>query len=359
MRRALFASLAVLVLSFPARQAFSSPYRQANDYFQVRDVALAQDQLLETFASDEVQTQPQKFDHKLIEVRGIISAIAGSESQTTLLIEGAPGNPPIQVLLPAGKKVASWPFLDVGISFRALCKVVTLAGSSSGSLELVIPVKEYEAVAVDGERKKLEEARKRDEAIRRAAEQRQQGDIRSLASRSMTPGMVRSAPVGSQSDVLNAYARAVRYFNRRVTTSEAQTIARIIINYSQKYGLDARLVMAVIACESNFNQHAVSPVGAQGLGQLMPGTAAGLGVNNSFDIDQNLEGSTRLLAGHINSMSRSGERSMEEAVKLALACYNAGAGAVRKFKGIPPYRETRNYVKKITRLYKQFCGEPV
>jgi len=114
--------------------------------------------------------------------------------------------------------------------------------------------------------------------------------------------------------------------------------------------------MAVIACESNFNSHAVSPVGARGLGQLMPGTASGLGVGDSFDIEQNLDGSTRLLKDHIQNMSRSA-RSDEEAVKLALACYNAGAGAVRKYRGIPPYRETQNYVKKIMRLYHQMCGD--
>jgi soluble lytic murein transglycosylase-like protein len=87
-----------------------------------------------------------------------------------------------------------------------------------------------------------------------------------------------------------------------------------------------------------------------GLGQLMPGTAAGLGVGNAWDASSNLEGSTRLLKSHINDMSAGG-RPTKEAIKLALACYNAGAGAVRKYKGIPPYRETQNYVRKIIRLY--------
>jgi soluble lytic murein transglycosylase-like protein len=113
--------------------------------------------------------------------------------------------------------------------------------------------------------------------------------------------------------------------------------------------------MSVIAVESNFNQNAVSPVGAMGLGQLMPGTASDLGVSNAYDPKANLEGSTRLLSRHIQNMTSDG-RPTEEAIKLALACYNAGAGAVKKYKGIPPYRETQNYVKKITRLYRQMCG---
>jgi soluble lytic murein transglycosylase-like protein len=160
----------------------------------------------------------------------------------------------------------------------------------------------------------------------------------------------------SDAQLVEIYGNAVRYFNRRLAPSDAQKIASIIISYSRKYGLDARLVMAVIAVESNFNQNAVSPVGAMGLGQLMPGTANDLGVRNAYDANANLEGSTRLLSSHIRNMTSDG-RPTEEAVKLALACYNAGAGAVKKYKGIPPYRETQNYVAKITRLYQQMCGQ--
>jgi soluble lytic murein transglycosylase-like protein len=159
-------------------------------------------------------------------------------------------------------------------------------------------------------------------------------------------------PQYSEAEKLAMYASAVRYFNRRVAPETARSIAGSIIEYSRKYGLDARLVMAVIACESNFNPHAVSPKGAMGLGQLMPGTASGLGVGNAYNPRENLEGSTRLLRGHIASMEAGG-RPPIEAVKLALACYNAGAGAVRKYRGIPPYKETQNYVAKITRLYWQ------
>jgi len=353
MRNAVFTCLAVLLLGLPARQALSSPSRQADDYFKVRDQA----QVVETVAYDEVQTQPQKFDGKLVEVCGIITAIAGSDSQTTLLVEGAPGAPPTPLVLPADKRLTSWPFLDVGISFRALCRVVTMGGSPSGSLELVIPVKEYDAAGIDQARAKIAAAKKAEEERKRAVEARKNSPA-ALASRSFG-GVVRGAQPATDyntSQLVAIYARAVRYFNRRLTASESRTIAGIIINYSRRYRLDARLVMAVIACESNFNSHAVSPVGARGLGQLMPGTASGLGVGDSFDIEQNLDGSTRLLKDHIQNMSRSA-RSDEEAVKLALACYNAGAGAVRKYRGIPPYRETQNYVKKIMRLYHQMCGD--
>jgi soluble lytic murein transglycosylase-like protein len=119
--------------------------------------------------------------------------------------------------------------------------------------------------------------------------------------------------------------------------------------------------MAVVAVESNFNPTAVSRAGAMGLGQLMPGTAGGLGVSNAFDVEQNLHGSTRLLGGHLRTFKRNGYvdangNPTEDGLKLALACYNAGAGAVNRHKGIPPYRETRAYVVKVTRLYRQMRG---
>ena len=81
--------------------------------------------------------------------------------------------------------------------------------------------------------------------------------------------------------------------------AEAHRLAQSIIYYSVNHGLDARLIMAVIAAKSNFNVNAVSRTGAMGLGQLMPGTAQGLGVADPWHPDQNLEGATRLLRGHL------------------------------------------------------------
>ena len=115
----------------------------------------------------------------------------------------------------------------------------------------------------------------------------------------------------------------------------------IIHKAGQKYNVPDTLIRAVITAESAGKHDAVSPVGAKGLMQLMDSTAAGLGVKNSFDPAQNIEGGTKYLRQMLDQFQGD--------VSLALAAYNAGPGAVKKHGGIPPYKETRAYVRKITR----------
>ncbi|GAB98107.1 cell wall-associated NlpC family hydrolase/soluble lytic murein transglycosylase-like protein [Kineosphaera limosa] len=107
----------------------------------------------------------------------------------------------------------------------------------------------------------------------------------------------------------------------------------------RKYGVSAELLAAIAKQESNFKTRAVSHAGARGLMQLMPGTARGLGVRDSFDPAQAIDGAARLMRDHLRTFG---------STELALAAYNAGPGAVRRFNGIPPYAETQNYVRKIT-----------
>lgn len=104
-----------------------------------------------------------------------------------------------------------------------------------------------------------------------------------------------------------------------------------------------RLLSAVIHAESGFNPQAVSPVGAKGLMQLMDGTAKNLGVRNSFDIHENVMGGAKYLRQMLDQFGQD--------TRLALAAYNAGPGAVQKYNGVPPYRETQSYVQRIMREY--------
>ena len=107
--------------------------------------------------------------------------------------------------------------------------------------------------------------------------------------------------------------------------------------------LDPKLVEAVIRVESAFNARAVSNKGAMGLMQLMPGTATDLGVENAFDVEENLRGGTAYLRSLLDRFSGD--------VTLALAGYNAGPGAVEKYQGVPPYRETTDYVRRVLAAY--------
>jgi soluble lytic murein transglycosylase-like protein len=114
---------------------------------------------------------------------------------------------------------------------------------------------------------------------------------------------------------------------------------------ARRHGLAPELVAAVAAVESAFDPSAVSPKGAQGLMQLMPATAASLGVADAFDPAANLDGGSR----HLRALLERYDGNLEK----ALAAYNAGEGAVQRHGGVPPYRETREYVKRVLERYRQ------
>ncbi|HXK12383.1 MAG TPA: lytic transglycosylase domain-containing protein [Vicinamibacteria bacterium] len=122
-------------------------------------------------------------------------------------------------------------------------------------------------------------------------------------------------------------------------------LRELVAAAARRHGLDPELVRAVVAVESAFRPEAVSPKGAQGLMQLMPRTAESLGVGNAFDPAQNLDGGARLLGQLLTEYGGD--------ITRALAAYNAGEGAVRRHGGVPPYRETRAYVKKVLERYQK------
>jgi len=121
----------------------------------------------------------------------------------------------------------------------------------------------------------------------------------------------------------------------------SRPFSEIIQEASKAYGIDEKIISAVIQQESSFNPHAVSSCGAMGLMQLMPSTARSLGVKDPFDAEQNIMAGTKYLKEKLNEFNGD--------IKLALAAYNAGSGAVKKYGGIPPYKETRAYVDKIVK----------
>ncbi len=129
------------------------------------------------------------------------------------------------------------------------------------------------------------------------------------------------------------------------TSSYAIEVQRM----ADKYEVDPALVRAVIHAESAFNYKAISKAGAQGLMQLMPGTAKDLGVHNAFNANQNIEGGVKYLAQLLSEFDGD--------IQLATAAYNAGPNAVKKYNGIPPYSETKVYVERVGILHRRYQRE--
>lgn len=149
------------------------------------------------------------------------------------------------------------------------------------------------------------------------------------------------------SDFQKILDNSVKHSQKSDNTSRAD-IENLIDKYADKNGLDSNFVKAVIKQESGFNPNATSHCGAMGLMQLMPATAEGLGVTNAYDVEQNIQGGTKYLKGLMDRFDNN--------KSLALAAYNAGPNAVKKYGGIPPYAETQNYVKKVLSNYDNLKG---
>lgn len=131
----------------------------------------------------------------------------------------------------------------------------------------------------------------------------------------------------------------------------AERYMPLIEQYAEQYNLETLLVKAVVRTESCFDRRAISRAGAEGLMQLMPKTAQGLGVLDSFNARLNIEAGTRYLSQL--------KKQFNNNMTLALAAYNAGPHNVKKYGGIPPFKETQNYVKRIAKFHKQYLRESI
>ena len=164
---------------------------------------------------------------------------------------------------------------------------------------------------------------------------------------------MRTQSGAAQAGVPAAFRGPPSFLTRRSSTTASGghavggPFADLINEAGHKYGVDPTLIAAVTKAESGFDPNAVSHAGAKGLMQLMDGTAKTLGVEDSFDPEQNVDGGTRFLGEMLKRF---------KTPELALAAYNAGPGAVAKYGGVPPFQETQSYVRKVMGLQRQLKG---
>lgn len=152
--------------------------------------------------------------------------------------------------------------------------------------------------------------------------------------------------------IVFVYAHVLCVFNPQLPQAQSVELARTVIVQADQEGLDARLLVALIAVESDWQPDAVSSAGAIGLGQLMPRTADGLGVDPQ-DPYANIRG----VAVHVRALlDRYSGYDRPTQYRLALAAYNAGEGAVQRYGGVPPYPETQAYVSAVLRLWRRLAG---
>ena len=179
------------------------------------------------------------------------------------------------------------------------------------------------------------------------------GDLSGYSS-SMSSMPLLAEQIKAFPDVEQAYVETAKHYNSKLTDAQALVIVRAILTYCQQTDMtvDPRLVMAMVAAESRFKADAVSKAGALGLGQLMPATAKSFGIKDPFDPIQNLYGCVKYLEREMHRW-----RGNENWLDLVAASYNAGAGAVQKYGGVPPYKETQNYVAIVKRYYYTLAPE--
>ncbi len=289
--------------------------------------------------AENVTRDPGAYVGSVFEVRASLLGLANQGEFTSLIVKPDSGG---SLIIQAREPVDDSP------GARIVCLVQVGPGCSCSLTDLTMVCWTYESelLATEAALKSAtrpSEPRKSYEPVSRHAVRRES-----------------SGPTASSEteQLVAIYANAVKGFNKKLSKTQAETIARSILGFGSKYSVDPRLVCAVILAESSFRIEATSHAGAQGLGQLMPATAASLGVSNPYDPVENVYGSIRYIRGMLDRMS--GNKSWDELtwndLALALAAYNAGPGAVKKHGGIPPYKETQNYVRKVTSIYRKLCG---
>lgn len=322
---------AALLVAAVAVSAFA-PAQSLQDYVQLRKhygiTRAAGVEALGSFVGSRV-----------VEIQGVIKGSFTVDDRSTLMLEKAGGG----TEMIESDALPEW-LQGNEISARLLVRATRATAGSSLYAKLIMAAPETSIAKIEANaaRKAVEDAKKtkaRSQGPSRGGPPRKAAREYNLPANEVTP----------------IYAGFIKNRNKKLTDAEAYRIAQGIIGFSLKYGVDARLIMAMVMVESDFDPKSTSRSGAMGLGQLMPGTAKWMGVNDAYDSIDNLSGTVKLVRTHLDEYrAKTGEDF--NSLVLALAAYNAGDGAVKRHGGVPPYRETQNYVRRVVGLYFAFCG---
>jgi soluble lytic murein transglycosylase-like protein len=280
---------------------------------------------------------------RVVEISGVVNGVFRVNGQASVLI-GKPGGQyqPVNT-----KNVPDW--LESGaVPARLIVKATRETTDSKLSVWLLAaspaePIVKIEAKAIAAEAA--------------AAARRESSRKATRTSFRVIPTTFRARKVWTlpASQAAGYYASFIKRENPRLSNAKAMEIAQAILGFSIHFGVDARLIMAMVMVESGFDPNSTSHTGAQGLGQLMPSTARWMGVSNAYDTTDNLFGTVKLVRTHLqNYNAKTGDPYTS--IVLMLAAYNAGEGAVSRHGGVPPYRETQAYIRHVIRLYRQFSG---
>ncbi|MCW3058438.1 MAG: putative soluble lytic transglycosylase fused to an ABC-type amino acid-binding protein [Capsulimonas sp.] len=364
------AAACFLMIAAGTVPASAAPQAPSASYISAR-TALRQTPLTPITARllADIQQNPTQFAGKALEGTATVSGQVVSDGQRTVLLNI--GNDSISVVLPASLQKADW--IDTGCTLRVLLSVEAPgARIESNGLRLISAAPEYdvaqsERAAIAGWTRRVSSTSRSVSYDRNAQSTPVAGvgapsAVRYYAAPPPVP-RVQGHPIAALTDralsIYGPYRDAIRSHNPRLSETDLDKIATSILFYCDLNQVDPRLVMAMVIAESGFNIYSTSRTGAQGLGQLMPSTARGMGVTNAYDPIQNIQAAVRILRGHLDKYggapANAGIIPLKQ-LRLTMAAYNAGPGAVRKYHGVPPYRETQRYVAKVGSLYQQMCG---
>lgn len=328
-----------------------------------------------------VDADPAGHEGRVLELNGTVQGVAETANGASIMLGMA--NQQTRVLdVPASE-------LDVAeatppVPVRVLVKVAPGASGNVAPLQVLAMVSEQDLQAYSQDQANRLAAR--EAAAQFLARQRaryHQEFVRSVppgvywAGRLPSRGGFQRAPSAAAGGAAQQYAFYSRYLDARVLNCfvpyfnfiaswnrklDAPTVGQItfyLLNFAARYRVDPRLVVAMIIAESDFDPRSTSRTGAMGLGQLMPETARDLGLTSPYDVAQNLDGSIAYLKSRLDTFANlqgpGGQMSWQQ-IYLAMAAYNAGMGAVKRYHGVPPYRETQAYVRRVAELYQELRG---